>query len=29
MTAAAERILTDEMIEAIKAYFPRYPTSRR
>ncbi|HUY91533.1 MAG TPA: NAD(P)H-dependent oxidoreductase subunit E [Pirellulales bacterium] len=24
--AAAERILTDEMIEAIKAYFPRYPT---
>ncbi|HWB12456.1 MAG TPA: NAD(P)H-dependent oxidoreductase subunit E [Pirellulales bacterium] len=25
MTATAERILTDEMIEAIKAYFPRYP----
>jgi len=24
--ATAERILTDEMIEAIKAYFPRYPT---
>lgn len=23
---AAERILTDEMIKAIKAYFPRYPT---
>jgi NADH-quinone oxidoreductase subunit E len=23
---SAERILTDEMIEAIKAYFPRYPT---
>src|ERR1700736_4073294 len=22
----AERILTDEMIKAIKAYFPRYPT---
>ena len=22
----AERILTDEMIEAIKAFFPRYPT---
>lgn len=22
----AERILTDEMIDAIKAYFPRYPT---
>jgi NADH-quinone oxidoreductase subunit E len=22
----AQRILTDEMIEAIKAYFPRYPT---
>ena len=22
----SERILTDEMIEAIKAYFPRYPT---
>jgi NADH-quinone oxidoreductase subunit E len=22
----AERILTDEMVEAIKAYFPRYPT---
>ncbi|HEX5443634.1 MAG TPA: NAD(P)H-dependent oxidoreductase subunit E, partial [Pirellulales bacterium] len=21
----AERILTDEMIEAIRAYFPRYP----
>jgi NADH-quinone oxidoreductase subunit E len=24
--STAERILTDEMIEAIKAYFPRYPT---
>jgi NADH-quinone oxidoreductase subunit E len=24
--ATAERILTDDMIEAIKAYFPRYPT---
>jgi NADH-quinone oxidoreductase subunit E len=24
--AAAERILTDEMINEIKAYFPRYPT---
>jgi NADH-quinone oxidoreductase subunit E len=24
--ATVERILTDEMIEAIKAYFPRYPT---
>src|ERR1700674_579790 len=24
--ATAERILTDEMMEAIKAYFPRYPT---
>jgi NADH-quinone oxidoreductase subunit E len=24
--ATAERILTDEMIEAIRAYFPRYPT---
>ena len=24
--AAQERILTDEMVEAIKAYFPRYPT---
>jgi NADH-quinone oxidoreductase subunit E len=24
--ATAERILTDEMITAIKAYFPRYPT---
>lgn len=23
-----ERVLTDEMIEAIKAYFPRYPTRR-
>jgi len=22
----AERILTDDMVEAIKAYFPRYPT---
>src|SRR4029453_11322574 len=22
----SERVLTDEMIEAIKAYFPRYPT---
>jgi NADH-quinone oxidoreductase subunit E len=24
--STAERILTDEMIEAIQAYFPRYPT---
>lgn len=24
--ATAERILTDEMIEEIKSYFPRYPT---
>jgi NADH-quinone oxidoreductase subunit E len=24
--ALAERILTDEMVEAIKAYFPHYPT---
>ena len=24
--ATAERILTDDMIAAIKAYFPRYPT---
>jgi len=24
--ASQERILTDEMVEAIKAYFPRYPT---
>ncbi|HEX3726919.1 MAG TPA: NAD(P)H-dependent oxidoreductase subunit E [Pirellulales bacterium] len=24
--ATAQRILTDEMIEAIQAYFPRYPT---
>jgi NADH-quinone oxidoreductase subunit E len=24
--ATIQRILTDEMIEAIKAYFPRYPT---
>ena len=23
---AADRILTDEMVDAIKAYFPRYPT---
>jgi hypothetical protein len=22
----SERVLTDEMIEEIKAYFPRYPT---
>jgi NADH-quinone oxidoreductase subunit E len=26
--ATAERILTDEMIAAIQAYFPRYPTRR-
>jgi NADH-quinone oxidoreductase subunit E len=26
--SANGRILTDEMIEAIKAYFPRYPTRR-
>ena len=25
----ADRILTDEMIAAIKAYFPRYPMRRR
>lgn len=24
--STAERVLTDEMIEAIRAYFPRYPT---
>lgn len=24
--ATAERVLTDEMVEAIKAYFPRYPS---
>ena len=24
----SERILTDEMREAIRAYFPRYPTKR-
>ena len=24
--ATADRILTDEMVAAIKAYFPRYPT---
>lgn len=28
MTVATERILTDEMVEAIKAYFPRYPTKQ-
>ena len=28
MTAIAERILTDEMIEAIRAYFPRYPNKQ-
>lgn len=26
--ATGERVLTDEMIEAIRAYFPRYPTKR-
>ena len=26
MSTVAERVLTDEMIAAIKAYFPRYPT---
>ena len=26
--ATAERILTDDMIEAIKAFFPRYPTKQ-
>lgn len=26
MSATTERILTHEMVEAIKAYFPRYPT---
>lgn len=26
--STAERILTDEIIEAVKAYFPRYPTRR-
>ena len=25
---AAERVLTDEMIEQIRAYFPRYPTKQ-
>ncbi|HEV3341012.1 MAG TPA: NAD(P)H-dependent oxidoreductase subunit E [Pirellulales bacterium] len=28
MSIAAERILTDEMIEAIQAYFPRYPNKQ-
>jgi NADH-quinone oxidoreductase subunit E len=28
MIVATERILTDEMVEAIKAYFPRYPTKQ-
>jgi NADH-quinone oxidoreductase subunit E len=28
MTATAERILTEEMIEAIRAYFPRYPNKQ-
>jgi NADH-quinone oxidoreductase subunit E len=28
MSVASERILTDEMIEAIKAYFPRYPNKQ-
>lgn len=28
MNVAAERILTDEMVEAIRAYFPRYPTKQ-
>lgn len=26
--STTERILTDEIIEAVKAYFPRYPTRR-
>src|SRR5207248_8340247 len=26
--ATAERVLTDEMVEAIKAYFPRYPNKQ-
>jgi NADH-quinone oxidoreductase subunit E len=26
--ATAERVLTSEIIEAVKAYFPRYPTRR-
>ena len=26
MKATQERVLTDEMIDAIKAYFPRYPS---
>ena len=28
MSVATERILTDEMVEAIKAFFPRYPTKQ-
>jgi len=27
-TTAQERVLTDEMVEAIKAYFPRYPNKQ-
>lgn len=27
-TTVKERVLTDEMVEAIKAYFPRYPTKQ-
>ena len=26
--STAERVLTDEMVEAIKAYFPRYPSKQ-
>ena len=28
MTVTAERLLTDDMIEAIRAYFPRYPNKQ-
>ncbi|HET6880688.1 MAG TPA: NAD(P)H-dependent oxidoreductase subunit E [Pirellulales bacterium] len=28
MSVDTERILTDEMVEAIKVYFPRYPTKQ-
>jgi NADH-quinone oxidoreductase subunit E len=28
MSTATERVLTDEMVEAIRAYFPRYPNKQ-
>lgn len=28
VSTAKQRVLTDEMVEAIRAYFPRYPTRR-